>query len=490
MLKLGSIIPSMRITIPSLTNLAIVMFFAPVLTLASDAMLGTWKGILEVREERHPVFLEIKKAEGNSLVYLTIPVANMYAYPMGELRSENGTIGAAMFNGTKTAQRYLAEFSYYEKKVPVSFERTASIPTKPHNPISAPSRDPLWEFQSDGTIRGKAHLVNKNILVFATDGGSIYALDAKTGNHVWHSENGSSYDSDPVTIDETTFAIFNNKGTLRLINSKDGTEVWNFKTGTGNADAPGYDRYAPSPVLIGSNTLLLAGFDGKVRKIDLETKHLIWETEIGSAIQGTPAVEKKTIVVASKDGYVRALDIDSGATLWEQSIHADTPSAPLIYKGNIYIGSRNADLWALDLKTGEIVWQRFLWTSWVESSFVAYKGKLYVGSSDIGEVYCIDPVSGNIIWSQFVDGSPWSTPCLFEDQLFIGIAGATNYGILHNGSLACLDAKTGENIWRNTYPRPEGTTEYTNFGVAASPIVADGILYIGDIDGKMMAFEL
>jgi outer membrane protein assembly factor BamB len=477
--------------LPFIIRIFLMMVVLPLAAKPGQPLVGTWKGMLAVRGETQPVYLEVKATEADPEVSVTLPIANMFGYDMGAVALEDGRMRAGLFVGTLQKGKFEALFEYYEKSIPIVFERTDEFPSPKPEETVLPEPDVIWDFQAQGAIRSRAVYCEANAtLLFGTDAGKLYCLHSDSGKVQWRVDIGEGIDADPTMINAHTLAIYTNSGTLMFVDPSNGNILWRFETDGQQGDADGWDRYAPSPVLVDEKTLLFAGFDGYLRLMDLESKTILWQVETGSAVWGTPATKDNLAILATQEGLVKAFDLNKGQLLWEQPIHADTPCSPLIYNNAIYIGSRNADIWALSLQTGEVLWKRYLWTSWVESSLVVFDDKLYVGSSDIGEVYCLNPADGRLDWKTYVHGSPWSTPCVSGNRLYIGVVGATHYGFPHKGALMCLEKETGKPVWKLSYPEPQNAEGYTTFGVSASPIIASDRLIVGDLSGRLMALKL
>jgi hypothetical protein len=84
----------------------------------------------------------------------------------------------------------------------------------------------------------------------------------------------------------------------------------------------------------------------------------------------------------------------------------------------------------------------------------------------VGNMVCIDPASGKILWNyDEINRSLSSMACV----------GGLLYGADFSGFVYCLDARTGELQWRHD----------TMGHIWGSPLVADGKLYIGNEDGYL-----
>jgi len=187
-----------------------------------------------------------------------------------------------------------------------------------------------------------------------------------------------------------------------------------------------------------------------------------------------------------------ALNKNTGKTVW-----ISTPGkAPLdttytvpvvrIINGERLLISGNADgsIYALQARTGEKVWGFPLSKRGINSSVVVDGDLVYAshseenvdGSTLMGRLVCLDA-------SQVTDGKPklvwkvdgfaagYATPAIHDGRL---------YHIDNSANLAAFNAKTGERLW--TY----------NLGIAqrSSPVVADGKIYVSDLDGKFYILKL
>jgi outer membrane protein assembly factor BamB len=161
-------------------------------------------------------------------------------------------------------------------------------------------------------------------------------------------------------------------------------------------------------------------------------------------------------------------------------------SSPVYADGTIFIGSRSANVYALDAATGDVKWRYFYWFSWVESSASIRDGILYVGSSDYELVVALDTKTGNPVWSFDTDGSPWSSPVVTEDTVFVGSAGSVGYMVDHRGGFFAINRADGKEKWRMMWdPMPN---EF-NYGVVSSPAVGDGLVFFGGLDGIFYAVK-
>jgi len=289
-----------------------------------------------------------------------------------------------------------------------------------------------------------------------------------------------------------------------------------------------------SPIIWG-NQLFVTGADAQARMVycyDRNTGKLIWEAAADN-IQGSPssvpkvtadtglaastmATDGRAVFAIFATGDVLALDM-SGKRLWARNLgvpdnHYGHGSSLIIYKNKLlvqYDTNRSGKLLALDTQTGNTVWEiaRNSKISWSSPILANTGSRTEVILTTNPNVNSYDPETGKELWNIAclsgevgpsagyadgmvfaaneyaklvgikLDGAPeivWeadeflpevASPLAVNGLLYV----ATSYGVL-----ACYDAKSGEKQWEQDY----GGSFY------ASPIYADGKVYITDMTGK------
>jgi len=91
----------------------------------------------------------------------------------------------------------------------------------------------------------------------------------------------------------------------------------------------------------------------------------------------------------------------------------------------------------------------------------------------------IDAISGKLRWYFATKGLPWCSPAIADGVVYIGGTGGYFYAV---------DAETGEGRWiLQTGDSLETVAYRVSEGVVSSPMVADGTVYFGSLDGKLYA---
>ncbi len=126
------------------------------------------------------------------------------------------------------------------------------------------------------------------------------------------------------------------------------------------------------------------------------------------------------------------------------------------------------------------------------SSVTVEDGRAYtLGNTEANDIlYCLDARSGHEVWRHsypialdpnMFEGGPRSTPTLDGKLL---------YSVSHQGDLFCLEAATGAKVWYKHYQKDFGGRR-PSWGYAGSPTVSGNLLIcdVGAADGSTVALE-
>jgi outer membrane protein assembly factor BamB len=114
---------------------------------------------------------------------------------------------------------------------------------------------------------------------------------------------------------------------------------------------------------------------------------------------------------------------------------------------------------------------------------------VYTGSSDATNVYAIDLADGSLRWKTPVPGYSWQRTAVNDELVVAGTVGAGAFPGARAGSLVALDRATGAIRWIHLEP-PSVETKKGDWGFGASPVMADGVVYAADLNGRVYAFSL
>ncbi|RPI45875.1 MAG: hypothetical protein EHM46_01250 [Bacteroidetes bacterium] len=309
---------------------------------------------------------------------------------------------------------------------------------------------------------------------------------------------------------------------------------WNGSTGENvkwkvAISRPGYN----SPVIWGDR-IFLSGGDAQVRIVACYNRHtgqLLWEREVKD-IPGSPpamprvtddtglaaptmSVDGRRVYAIFATGDIIAFDLE-GNRVWARNLgvpnnHYGHSSSLISWNNKVivqYDTNSGGRMMALNGTSGEAVWDitRPVHISWASPALIEVDGRLQVATTSDPYVAGYEVETGREMWKveammgevapsvAFDNGIVFATneyarligvkpepgaSFLWEDDEYLAEVAspvahdgllyvATSYGVL-----VCYDGSTGEKYWEKEFGE----------GFYSSPQVADGKLYIVDMDG-------
>jgi outer membrane protein assembly factor BamB len=162
---------------------------------------------------------------------------------------------------------------------------------------------------------------------------------------------------------------------------------------------------------------------------------------------------------------------------WVFTTSGPVVSSPAVALGKVYVGSDDRNWYCLDARNGTKIWN-FTTGYYIRSSPAVANGKVYTGTDD-GFVYCLNANTGSQIWKTPTPGQLLpimtglypeyhSSPIVAEGKVYVGAM---------DGKLYCLNADTGNIAW----------TIQTTGAILSTPtyIAGDGI-YFASVDGFVL----
>ncbi len=214
-----------------------------------------------------------------------------------------------------------------------------------------------------------------------------------------------------------------------------------------------------------------------------EPVELEWKYPIGAGSVSTPLVGDGFIAF----GHERGLTIieKGGTPRCTFDAHGEVISRPATDGKLVFFGSTNYIFYAVDPRC-QLAW-KFATRDRIKSDPAVTKERVYLSSYD-GHVYALHTGDGHELWSfpgeaqaaaagegespepVKVGDFSYSSPMLADGVLYIGNLDRYLYA---------LDAETGAMRWRYR----------TKGAVTSTPLVADGVVYFGSNDGYLYAIE-
>ncbi len=248
----------------------------------------------------------------------------------------------------------------------------------------------------------------------------------------------------------------------------------------------------------GSQGIYAWDFDGRLR----------WKVDIGRVDMGaydipsyewgpasSPILWNGLVIVqcdTQADSFLLALDAATGETVWKTDRHElpswGTPTVVETKAGPELVTNASNFIRAYDPKTG-----RELWTLGGSSKITAptpifAEGLHIVASGRAPErpVFAVRPgargdltlakgdtASESVVWSKTGRGSYMPTPLAYRGLLYV---------LANNGVFDAYDIATGQEVYRQRLPQ-------VGSGFSASPVAADGKIYLSSEDGDVLVVE-
>ncbi|MBI3986684.1 MAG: PQQ-binding-like beta-propeller repeat protein [Lentisphaerae bacterium] len=231
----------------------------------------------------------------------------------------------------------------------------------------------------------------------------------------------------------------------------------------------------------------------KVTAFSLSGQQLWAFTNAGGPFVNEPcAASNGVIYVGNTDTYVYSIDPTNGTQRWR--FKADGAFAPFTApslsfdQAVVYVGSGDPNftnggtVFALNGATGAMLWSNHIDNVRASGVTVMSNGNLLATAQ--GAVRCLAPNTGVAIWT--------STPNVCS-SLKGALSSTGIYGVGNaSGTVYALSTANGQALWSyqtGANPNYDPTNPHDpQYGVLTAPIFgADGVLYVGAVDGKMYA---
>jgi outer membrane protein assembly factor BamB len=293
----------------------------------------------------------------------------------------------------------------------------------------------------------------------------IYCVDKATGKILWeraavigaprtkrHTKS-SQASSTPVTDGRRVIAVFGSAGVM-IAWDYSGKELWRVNLGTLDSGwffDPSFQwGHSSSPIIYRNSVILQADVQkgSHIAAWDVATGKPLWKTERPDEIStwGTPTIARTADgrdVLVTNGTKVRGYDPASGKQLWTLGPNSEiTIGTPVAGNGLVYVTGGYPPVRPIyAIRPG------------AEGDISLQKGQ---------------ESNQSIAWSNMTEGTYIPTPLLYDGYLFT---------LNINGVLSAYDPQTGKRAFRGRVG--------VGGSFSASPVGADGRLYIASEDGEV-----
>lgn len=362
--------------------------------------------------------------------------------------------------------------------------RTDTPSDRRQNPLTSCPTPITWETQAWPSFSYD----ERNIGVHPTTSGPVDDVGVE-----WEFDAGSEVQTSPAVSDGTVyFSSVNGKsGVVSAVSAQSGEEVWTFSTaiedGTFENSVVDADSMESSPavtagtVVVGGGNVERVYEDGElvdrdrhyhVYGLNAETGTERWRYEtVGYPHRSDPTIVGNTVYIGCREGFLYAIDLRDGSERWRVRIDDGQMigATPAVSDCTVFVGSHSGGIHALDARTGARTW-RYEAEKSASASPAVHDGTVYVGLDGGGPLLALSASDGAMRWRAEIGGTVQSSPAVYDTTVYIGTYGVEGF--------RAFDSETGEPAWSADIGRTWG-----------SPAIADGIVYIGSLAGRVYAFE-
>lgn len=235
-----------------------------------------------------------------------------------------------------------------------------------------------------------------------------------------------------------------------------------------------------APVLTEDGQLLAASYDNQLYSLDPNTGTLNWTFDgAENKLLTSPLVNGGKIFLPSSDYNLYALDLN-GKLLWQYTTGNALWATPVSDGQLVYQPSMDHHIYALDAESGDLVWKTDdLDAPIAGQPTLSPEGILYAGTFN-KELLAIDTQNGSVLWKQPLQGWGWSGPVLQDGVLYFGDL---------EGYIYAKNAADGSDIGQPSQPPAQSGQKATERAIPERPLVLDGKVYYASEIGSVYAAD-
>lgn len=231
---------------------------------------------------------------------------------------------------------------------------------------------------------------------------------------------------------------------------------------------------------------------GEVTALRAETGELLWSRRLGVPLRGAPTIAEGRVFVLTQNNQLHALSVETGETLWMHAGFSDAAgllsgASPAVANGVVLAPYTSGELFALRADNGRVLWSDSLTRSGrlavlsevndIAGLPVVDRGRVFaVGNA--GRMVAIDLITGERLWEQDVAGvqTPW-------------VAGEYIYVVTAASEVVALSRSDGGILWVQTLPRFEDERRRRDPISWRGPVLAGDRLLLGSSRGEVVALS-
>ncbi|MER5989432.1 PQQ-binding-like beta-propeller repeat protein [Streptomyces viridosporus] len=275
----------------------------------------------------------------------------------------------------------------------------------------------LWRLSTDAWVYSLQ--ADRGTVVTGTRGGGVQAWEASTGRKLWEitgcQTDFESPEAGPAVHDGTVYVW--QEARLRALDARTGDERWSYPIGDA-ASCGG----VPIRLTHASDGYVYVSAGTRVIALDVAGGHVRWHFEAPAvflsppAFVPGPAVTGGGVYLADYLGTVYALDATDGRDRWRIATESRASVEPvLVAAGHVHVGSGKG-LYTLDAVTGTPKW-RFQSGGDIVGSPAVAEGRIHFGSTD-HLLYTLKADDGRLRWKLATGGEITGSPVVRDGVVY------------------------------------------------------------------------
>ena len=365
----------------------------------------------------------------------------------------------------------------------------------PHSALSA-APQLVWSV-AIGAGESKKNRISAAPVV---SGGAVFVMDALSGvtavsvqgAKLWHADltatfdNGGGVSGGGLAADGARIYATTGYGETIALNAADGSVLWRQRLGAMPTGAPA----------VSGNVVYVVGADGTAWALNAASGRIVWQATGASNVEpfrfeagASPAVDGNMVVFPFSSGILLAVDAGTGTAVWSSAVSGkrlgrayatsgDVTGDPVMTGGVVYAGTEAGQTGAFAQATGETIWT---------AGEGALNPPLVVGGSvfvanDEGRLVRLSARDGQTIWA--VD-LPYFTKAKPKKLMKI----TASFGPVLAGGHIVVGSSDGQLRFFNPTDGSLAAQVPLPGGAATPPALAQGLLFIVNTKGQLLAFR-
>ncbi|CAL9493533.1 outer membrane protein assembly factor BamB family protein [Streptomyces sp. enrichment culture] len=275
----------------------------------------------------------------------------------------------------------------------------------------------LWRVQTDAWVYSLQ--ADRGTVLTATRGGGVQAWEASSGQRLWELTGAQtdfeSAEAGAALHDGTAYVWQDAR--LRALDARTGDERWSYPIGDA-ASCGG----VPVRLTRGPDGYVYVAAGTRVLALEAASGHVRWHFEAPAVFLAPPtfvpgpAVTGGGVYLADYLGTVYALDATDGRDRWRIATEARSSTDPvLVAAGHVHVGSGKG-LYTLDAVTGTPKW-RFQAGGDIVGAPAVAEGRIHFGSTD-HLLYTLKSDDGRLRWKLATGGEITGSPVVRDGIVY------------------------------------------------------------------------